>query len=118
LNNIEQEVTAENEHNFMLMIRGEIIHKIFEIILHNPSPRVIKQKIYNEISELKNTLIRNYENDSEVDNPVPLIENVFESLQLDRGVQAFDNILLGQYYTKLKQAKEQIELMFKGKNVQ
>lgn len=118
LNNIEQEVTAENEHNFMLMIRGEIIHKIFEIILHNPSPRVIKQKIYNEISELKNTLIRNYENDSEVDNPIPLIENVFESLQLDRGVQAFDNILLGQYYTKLKQAKEQIESMFKGKNVQ
>ena len=103
----------------MLMIRGEIIHKIFEIILHNP--RNIKQKIYNEISELKNTLIRNYENDSEVGNPIPLIENVFESLQLDRGVQAFDNTLLGQYYTKLITAKQQIEAKFNpdgNKNLQ
>ena len=109
LNTIEQEVTAEHEHNFKLMIRGEIIHKIFEGILHNPNN---KNKIYTSIVELKDTLLRNYENDSDVNDPASLINTVFESLELDKGINSFDTTLLGQYYTKLKNAKEQIEARF------
>lgn len=97
----------ENRNNLDTMLRGEIIHKIFEIIIKNPVETATrKTKVWNAITDLLDTFRVKYGEDyDEVPDSLTVIQNLIEGTETSPPLeQVFDS-----YYKRVIKAKQDIE---------
>lgn len=97
----------ENRNNLDTMLRGEIIHKIFEMIIKNPVETATrKTKIWNAITDLLDTFRVKYGEDyNEVPDSLTVIQNLITGTETSPSLeQVFDS-----YYKRVVKAKQDIE---------
>lgn len=89
------------------MLRGEIIHKIFEMIIKNPVETATrKTKVWNAITDLLDTFRVKYGEDyDEVPDSLTVIQNLITGTETSPSLeQIFDS-----YYKRVVKAKQDIE---------
>lgn len=97
----------ENRNNLDTMLRGEIIHKIFEMIIKNPVETATrKTKVWNAITDLLDTFRVKYGEDyDEVPDSLTVIQNLITGTETSPSLeQIFDS-----YYKRVVKAKQDIE---------
>lgn len=107
LTQFDLDAQEENRNNLDTMLRGEIIHKIFEIIIKNPVETATrKTKVWNAITDLLDTFRVKYGEDyDEVPDSLTVIQNLIEGTETSPPLeQVFDS-----YYKRVIKAKQDIE---------
>jgi hypothetical protein len=107
LTQFDLDAQEENRNNLDTMLRGEIIHKIFEMIIKNPVETVTrKTKVWNAITDLLDTFRVKYGEDyDEVPDSLTVIQNLIEGTETSPPLeQVFDS-----YYKRVIKAKQDIE---------
>lgn len=107
LTQFDLDAQEENRNNLDTMLRGEIIHKIFEMIIKNPVETATrKTKVWNAITDLLDTFRVKYGEDyDEVPDSLTVIQNLIEGTETSPPLeQVFDS-----YYKRVIKAKQDIE---------
>lgn len=107
LTQFDLDAQEENRNNLDTMLRGEIIHKIFEMIIKNPVETATrKTKVWNAITDLLDTFRVKYGEDyDEVPDSLTVIQNLIEGTETFPPLeQVFDS-----YYKRVIKAKQDIE---------
>lgn len=107
LTQFDLDAQEENRNNLDTMLRGEIIHKIFEMIIKNPVETATrKTKVWNAITDLLDTFSVKYGEDyDEVPDSLTVIQNLIEGTETSPPLeQVFDS-----YYKRVIKAKQDIE---------
>lgn len=99
--NIAQQI---HEDNFEIMLRGEIIHKIFETIIKNPNAK--QALVWNKIIDLFNDFREKYgEKYTDVPNSLNIIDRVFNGSETSKNLES----IFSSYYNAVVEAKKNIE---------
>lgn len=110
LNEIDLRAESQNEQNFESMIRGEILHRVFELVCTGTTIDGIKKKIFGE-DGLRAKFEKRYgDKYTEVPNSLNVIKNIFEGSADAKPLSEF----LNNYYQVCLKAKQQIENKFKS----
>jgi hypothetical protein len=107
LTQFDLDAQEENRNNLDTMLRGEIIHKIFEMIIKNPVETATrKTKVWNAITDLLDTFRVKYGEDyDEVPDSLTVIQNLIAGTETSPPLeQVFDS-----YYKRVIKAKQDIE---------
>jgi hypothetical protein len=107
LTQFDLDAQEENRNNLDTMLRGEIIHKIFEMIIKNPVETATrKTKVWNAITDLLDTFRVKYGEDyDEVPDSLTVIQNLIAGTETSPSLeQVFDS-----YYKRVIKAKQDIE---------
>lgn len=110
LNQFDLDAVYENEKNFDTMLRGEIVHKIFELLIKNPENTknrkdLIFQKILELIDEFKIKYGDKYKE-------VPTSLNVIDTLLNGNNDYPSLQSVFDSYYNEAIEAKKKIESSF------
>lgn len=107
LTQFDLDAQEENRNNLDTMLRGEIIHKIFEMIIKNPVETATrKTKVWNAITDLLDTFRVKYGEDyDEVPDSLTVIQNLIAGTETSPPLeQVFDS-----YYKRVIKVKQDIE---------
>jgi hypothetical protein len=105
LKSFDADAQAENDKNFESMLRGEIIHAIFEGVVKGHSLSSIKTNVEKLFTD---DFIKKYGDDyTEVPNSLNIISKVHDTI----------NDKYDSYYKSCKKAFVTIKSSFKGKDV-
>ena len=110
LTQFDLDAQEENRNNLDTMLRGEIIHKIFEMIIKNPVETATrKTKVWNAITDLLDTFRVKYGEDyDEVPDSLTVIQNLITGTETSPSLeQVFDS-----YYKRVIKAKQDIEEVY------
>ena len=100
-----------NNENFDSMLRGEIIHKIFELIIKWKDSPTRKAKIYQEILKLiDNFKVKYGDSYKEVPDSLKIIDNLVNGTDSKLSL----NKLYDSYYNQVVKAKQDIEKAFEN----
>lgn len=107
LTQFDLDAQEENRNNLDTMLRGEIIHKIFEMIIKNPVETATrKDKVWNAVTDLLDTFRIKYGEDyDEVPDSLTVIQDLIAGTETSPSLeQVFDS-----YYNWVVKAKQDIE---------
>nr|DAE74225.1 MAG TPA: hypothetical protein [Bacteriophage sp.] len=94
LTQFDLDAQEENRNNLDTMLRGEIIHKIFEMIIKNPVETATrKDKVWNAVTDLLDTFRIKYGEDyDEVPDSLTVIQDLIAGTETSPSLeQVFDS---------------------------
>jgi hypothetical protein len=94
LTQFDLDAQEENRNNLDTMLRGEIIHKIFEMIIKNPVETATrKAKVWNAVTDLLDTFRIKYGEDyDEVPDSLTVIQDLIAGTETSPSLeQVFDS---------------------------
>lgn len=100
-----------NNENFESMLRGEVMHKIFELVIKWKDLPTRKGKIYQEVLKLVETFKEKYgDKYSEVPDSLRIIDNLVNGTDTKLSLEK----IFDSYYNQVVKAKKEIEESFTG----